>query len=129
MRTGVFRNFEPGNLVADAVSLFVVVGDHCLRLDGVIRAATSAKPGSNSISQPHSSRVGQLPTFPIQPEIAIHRGPTSGLTSSRGRGSAGFDQLSHSPVCNCIPESPHYQTSERGREAVPHNGLPIILIA
>ncbi|MEE2887390.1 MAG: PQQ-binding-like beta-propeller repeat protein [Planctomycetota bacterium] len=34
VRTGVFRNFEPGNLVADAVSLFVVVGDHCLRLDG-----------------------------------------------------------------------------------------------
>ncbi len=34
VRTGVFRNFEPGNLVADDNSLFVVVGDHCRRIDG-----------------------------------------------------------------------------------------------
>ena len=34
VRTGVFRNYEPGNLAADDRSLFVVVGDHCLRLDG-----------------------------------------------------------------------------------------------
>ena len=33
LRTGVFNNYEPGNLVATEETLFMVMGDHCLALD------------------------------------------------------------------------------------------------
>lgn len=39
LRTGVFNNYEPGNLVASDESLFVVVEDKCLHLD-----ASSGRP-------------------------------------------------------------------------------------
>ena len=49
LRTGVFNNFEPGNLVASDESLFMVMQDKCLQMDAdtgrIIRTHRDSRTG------------------------------------------------------------------------------------
>ncbi len=53
IRTGVFQNFNPGNVVASEDSLFVMVKDECIELDGAtgVTKATYRLPDKKHDSQ------------------------------------------------------------------------------
>lgn len=73
IRTGVFNNFEPGNMAATDDSLFMVIGDHCLRYN----AATGEITGKYPV--PVDERVPNLQWG----YIGVHDGILYGTSTSR----------------------------------------------
>ncbi|MHC4994505.1 MAG: outer membrane protein assembly factor BamB family protein, partial [Planctomycetota bacterium] len=73
LRTGVYNNYEPGNMVATGDSLFMVIGDRCYRYD----AATGDIKGE--YLAPKDERTPD----PQWGYIGVHDGVLYGTTTSR----------------------------------------------